>query len=173
MLAEAEINAAAATTADSYGETSDRADQRTRTTSSSDQTMELTASAAARSKGFSVGLTGTNSNSATLSLDPILSLVRAVTGAFQLGYNSSSVTNTAVTTGDMLQRLSSGLDQATSQLRIDNTAAMSDAVNQLSDRRRLRALRNATGAQTLNLAISPSIGNGSSPPRTFGRAMSC
>ena len=153
MLAAAEINATAATTADSRGETSDRSDQGTRTTSSSDQTMELTASAAARSKGFSVGLTGTNSNSATLSLDPILSLVRAVTGAFQLGYNSSSVTNTAVTTGDMLQRLSSGLDQATSQLRIDNAAAMSDAVNQLSDRRRLRALRNATGAQTLNLAV--------------------
>lgn len=123
------------------------------TSSSSDEVMTLAQESATRSRGVNLGLGGTQAGSAQLTLDPVLALTRAVTGAFQVGYSGAKSTSESNVAGSLAKDLETRLEHATKSLQSEQTAALLDLRNEFRDTRTMRSLRNSFPNHTSNLSL--------------------
>jgi hypothetical protein len=117
-----------------------------------DQAMDLVAAQTSTSRGFAAGLGSERSRSSGVSLDPIFSLARAVTGTIQVGYSSSNANLNAQEVAKAQQRVRSEVEQSTRSLRSDAARSLGESSASLVDDRLLEAIRNPT-ERALNLAL--------------------
>lgn len=150
-IAEAATDASAQT--GSVISAADRSGLQRESSGAVDESAKLSMESSATEKGLQLGLGMTSSTSAAVSVDPIATLARAVTGAVQLGYSSNAFSSDATTRGELKRTVATRLEQSTTQDRIQNTEALANSLGRLRESRRLRALRNLTVGGTMNLAL--------------------
>jgi hypothetical protein len=131
----------------------DQGTTRTEDEATVEEETEISTNVSAAGRGFQAGVGGTSSGNTTITIDPIASLTRAVTGAVQLGYSSNSFSSSSLGHGDLKREVSNRLEQSTNLDRLQNERAVAGAVGRLRESRRLQAMRNLAGGRALNLAV--------------------
>jgi hypothetical protein len=152
-LSSADLLSTGRSTSRSDQESVDRARAQATSRASTEEIMNQASNATATSRGVQIGLGGINSSSAALTIDPIIALTRAVTGTFQLGFSAGRSNSNATVAADLNRRLTSGIEQASTQARHAQAASLATADHSVRDTRRMRALRNMPGDTTTNLAL--------------------
>lgn len=152
-LSSADVQSTGRATSESNQESIDRAMAQATSRASTEEIMTQASNATATSRGVQVGLGGTNTREAGFTIDPIISLTRAVTGSFQLGFSAGRSNSNATVAADLNRRLTSGIEQASTQARHAQAVSLATADHSVRDARRVRALRNLPGDTTANLAL--------------------